>query len=172
MSIAVRHATPTSMSLACACAQGQTVKQQANWRHGSVLSDCFMRLCPWPIPACQAQCATRGSTPSSPFTQASANEQRKRMAEVESTAISHRAEAASLFRQAEASRQDVAAIRQELSASRQSQGQLEAELRGHAIGVRAEADATVEAVRMQLAAATDKLKRYAAYLCCICPFSV
>ncbi|KAL0029937.1 hypothetical protein WJX77_008395 [Trebouxia sp. C0004] len=91
--------------------------------------------------------------------QASANEQRKRMAQVESTAISHRAEAASLFRQAEASRQEVASISQELSASRQSQGQLEAEVRGHAIGVRAEADATVEAVRMQLAAATDKLKR-------------
>ena len=102
---------------------------------------------------------SKGITPSSPFIQASANEQRKRMAEVESTAISHRAEAASLFRQAEASRQEVAAMRQELSASRQSQGQLEAELRGHAIGVRAEADATVEAVRMQLAAATDKLKR-------------
>jgi len=124
-----------------------------------------MRLAPWPTPACQAQCAIRGSTPTSPLIQASANEQRKRMAEVESTAISHRAEAASLFRQAEASRQEVAAIRQELSASRQSQGQLEAELRGHAIGVRA------EAVRMQLAAATDKLKRYAAYLCCICAFS-
>ena len=135
------------------------------------MSDCFMRLAPWPTPACQAQCAIRGSTPTSPFIQASANEQRKRMAEVESTAISHRAEAASLFRQAEASRQEVAAMRQELSASRQSQGQLEAELRGHAIGVRAEADATVEAVRMQLAAATDKLKRYAAYLCCICAFS-
>ena len=96
------------------------------------------------------------------FPQAAASEQRRRIAEVESTSISHRAEAASLFRQAEASRQELASVRQDLSASQQSQGQLDAELRGHAIGIRAEADATVEAVRMQLAVATDKLKRYAA----------
>lgn len=44
---------------------------------------------------------------------------------------------------------------------------MEGELRGHAIGVKAEADATVEAVRMQLAAATDKLKRCTTHPCCM-----
>ena len=81
------------------------------------------------------------------------------MAAVESTAMSHRAEAASLFRQAEASRQELASVRQELAASKQRQAETEAQLQGQAIGARAEADATVEALRMQLAAVTDKLKR-------------
>lgn len=109
-----------------------------------------------------SSCTITDIAPVPLFSQASVNEQRKRMAEVESTSMSHRSEAASLYRQAEASRQELASVRQELSANLQSQAQLKAELRGHTIGIRAEADATVEAVRMQLAAATDKLKRLAA----------
>ena len=91
--------------------------------------------------------------------QVAADTQRKRAADAESTGLSHRAEAASLFRQAEAARQEVATTRQELAASRHSHSQLEAELTGRAIGARAEADATAEAVRTQLAAVTDKLRR-------------
>lgn len=106
------------------------------------------------------------------------SEQRKRMAEVESTAISHRAEAASLYRQAESAKQEAASLRQELASGRDSQRTLEAELRGEIIGMRAEADATIEALRMQLTAATNKLKRLAdCYLSmhscqmCVCQLS-
>lgn len=81
------------------------------------------------------------------------------MAEVESTAISHRAEAASLYRQAESLKQEAASLRQELASSRDSRRTQEAELRADVIGMRAEADATIEALRMQLTAATNKLKR-------------
>ena len=91
--------------------------------------------------------------------QATASEQRKRMAEVESSAVSHRAEAASLYRQAESAKQEAASVRHELAADRDSHRALQSELRGHAIGIKAEADATAEALRMQLAAATDKMKR-------------
>ena len=98
------------------------------------------------------------------------------MAEVESTAISHRAEAASLYRQAESARQEANTVRQELAAHRDAHRALESELRGHAIGIRAEADATVEALRMQLSAATDKLKRCAELLDCsqfpVCHFDL
>ena len=94
-----------------------------------------------------------------PSLQAAVSEQRKRMAEVESTAISHRAEAASLYRQAESFKQEAASLRQELASSRDSHRTLEAELRADVIGMRAEADATIEALRMQLAAAANKLKR-------------
>lgn len=90
---------------------------------------------------------------------AAVSEQRKRMAEVESTAISHRAEAASLYRQAESLKQEAASLRQELASSRDSHRTQEAELRADVIGMRAEADATIEALRMQLTAATNKLKR-------------
>ena len=96
--------------------------------------------------------------------QAAVNDQRKRMAEVESTAISHRAEAASLFRQAESARQEAGSLRQELASSRDSHRATEADLRGDVIGMRAEADATIEALRMQLTAATNKLKRLVAKL--------
>ena len=92
------------------------------------------------------------------------SDQRKRMAEVESTAISHRAEAASLYRQAESAKQEAASVRQELARSRDSQRATEAELRGEVIGLRAEADATIEALRMQLTAVTSKLKRLVAEL--------
>lgn len=79
--------------------------------------------------------------------------------EAESTAVSHRAEAASLFRQAEAGRQEISALKQEAVHSRQSRSDAEAELRGHAIGLKADAQATVEALRSQLAASADKLRR-------------
>lgn len=91
--------------------------------------------------------------------QAEAVEQRKRLTEAESTAVSHRAEAASLFRQAEAARQEVAALKQEVMHSRQSRSEVESELRGQAIGLKADAQATVEALRSQLAASADKLRR-------------
>lgn len=84
--------------------------------------------------------------------QAEAIQQQKRLSEAESTAVSHRAEAASLFRQAEAARQEVAN-------ARQSRSEVEAELRGQAIGFKADAQATVEALRSQLAASSDKLRR-------------
>lgn len=96
--------------------------------------------------------------------QVSISDQRKRMAEVESTAISHRAEAASLFRQAESAKQEASSVRQELAGSRDSHRAAEAELRGEVIGLRAEADATIEALRMQLTAVTSKLKRLVAQL--------
>ena len=91
--------------------------------------------------------------------QAEAIQQQKRLSEAESTAVSHRAEAASLFRQAEAARQEVAALKQEVANARQSRSEMEAELRGHAIGFKADAQATVEALRSQLAASSDKLRR-------------
>lgn len=105
--------------------------------------------------------------------QATANDQCKRIAEVESTAVSHRAEAASLFRQAESAKQELASLRQELAGSRDRHRALEANLQGHTIGIKAEADATVEALRMQLTAATDKLKRLAtAHHTCLNNFTV
>ena len=96
--------------------------------------------------------------------QVAISDQRKRMAEVESTAISHRAEAASLYRQAESAKQEAASVRQELAGSRDSHRAAEAELRVEVIGLRAEADATIEALRMQLTAVTSKLKRLVAKL--------
>ena len=96
--------------------------------------------------------------------QVAISDQRRRMAEVESTAISHRAEAASLYRQAESAKQEAASVRQELAGSRDSHRAAEAELRGEVIGLRAEADATIEALRMQLTAVTSKLKRLVAKL--------
>ena len=94
-----------------------------------------------------------------PALHAAVSEQRTRVAEVESTAISHRAEAASLYRQAESFKQEATSLRQEVASSRDSHRTLEAELRADVIGMRAEADATIEALRMQLAAAANKLKR-------------
>lgn len=91
--------------------------------------------------------------------QVAISDQRKRMAEVESTAISHRAEAASMYRQADSAKQEAASVRQELAGSRDSHRAAEAELRGEVIGLRAEADAAIEALRMQLTAVTSKLKR-------------
>ena len=91
--------------------------------------------------------------------QAEALEQRKSCAQAESTAVSHRAEAASLFRQAEAGRQELVALKQELASSRQRASEVQSELRSEAIGVKAEADATARALRSQLAASADKLRR-------------
>lgn len=91
--------------------------------------------------------------------QAECMEQQKRCAQAESSAVSHRAEAASLFRQAEVVRQEVVSLKQELASSRQRSSEVEAELRSHAIGVKADADATTQALRSQLAASADKLRR-------------
>ena len=91
--------------------------------------------------------------------QAEALEQRKRCAQAESTAVSHRAEAASLFRQAEAARQELTALKQELASSRQRSSEVESQMRSHASGMKADGDATAEALRAQLAASADKLRR-------------